>query len=160
MTSARRSRTPTRLTVPGGGTIIRQGHATCDGPDDMATPAPLDHFRCGEVSRWTPWRFGLAGFEPGDRLGGAAEDFGQQLGAVVDPERRVGFLDGDGASGVADADLDLLPGDHGAAAATDPPVDAQQTCVVLGDGIAVVSEGTLTPLLRRKTLIGSGLERV
>src|SRR5215207_8143856 len=29
---------------------------------------------------------------------------------------------------------------------------------ILSDGIAVVSRGTLTPLLRRKTLIGSGSE--
>jgi len=44
--------------------------------------------------------------------------------AVIDAERGVGLLDGDGAAGVADADLDSLPGDADAAAATDPPVNA------------------------------------
>ena len=69
-------------------------------------------------------RFGLAGFEPGDLLGSTAQDFSEQLIAVIDAERGVGLLDGDGAAGVADADLDSLPGDADAAAATDPPVNA------------------------------------
>jgi hypothetical protein len=33
------------------------------------------------------------------------------LVAVVDPDDGVGLLDGDGAAGMTDTDLDLLPGE-------------------------------------------------
>jgi hypothetical protein len=75
--------------------------------------------------RLSGW-FGLAGFEPGDGLGGGPGDLGEQLVAVIDPERGVGLLDGDRAAGVADPDLDLLPGDADAAAAADPAVGPQR----------------------------------
>jgi hypothetical protein len=71
-------------------------------------------------------RFGLTGLESGDPLAGSADDLGEQLFTVVDPEGRVGFLDGDGPAGVADPDLDFLPGDADAAAATDPPVNFER----------------------------------
>jgi hypothetical protein len=51
-----------------------------------------------------------ADVESGDRSGGGADDLGEQLVAEVDAEGGVGFLHGDGLPGVADADLDLLPG--------------------------------------------------
>lgn len=48
---------------------------------------------------------------------------GEQLIAVEDAERGVGFLDGDGAASVTETDLDLLPGDADAAARADAPFD-------------------------------------
>jgi hypothetical protein len=63
-------------------------------------------------------KFGLAGCEPGDLLGSGAQDFSEQLIAVIDAERGVGLFDGDGLPGVADTDLDSLPGDADAASAT------------------------------------------
>jgi hypothetical protein len=44
---------------------------------------------------------------------------------------------------------------RGHACDTDPFASA---AAILSDGIAVVSQGTLTPLLRRNILIGSGSE--
>jgi hypothetical protein len=66
-------------------------------------------------------RFGFADLEPGDRLGGGG-DLGEQLVAVIDAEGVIGGLDGDGAAGVADADVDALPGDDESAPAADPPL--------------------------------------
>jgi hypothetical protein len=63
-------------------------------------------------------RFRLAGLEPRDRLGGGASHLDQQSFVVVDVEP-VAF-DGDGLTGVADADADALSGDHDDAPAADP----------------------------------------
>jgi hypothetical protein len=61
--------------------------------------------------------------EPGDRLGGGAGDLGDQIVIVVDAPGVLGGLDGEGASGVGDADVDALPGDDQGASAADPPLD-------------------------------------
>jgi hypothetical protein len=66
---------------------------------------------------------GLAGLEPGDRLAGDAGHLGQEYVAVINAERCVGFFDGDGTTGAAYADLDLLAGDDEGAAAADAAVD-------------------------------------
>ncbi|MEH1059446.1 hypothetical protein V6U89_30105, partial [Micromonospora sp. CPCC 206171] len=63
--------------------------------------------------------FGFAGLEPGDVLGGGASDFGDELVAVVDAEGGVGGFDGEGCSGVRDADVDALAGDDEGSAAAD-----------------------------------------
>ncbi|NYT96290.1 hypothetical protein [Salinispora sp. H7-4] len=65
----------------------------------------------------------VCGFEPGDRLGGGAGDLGEELVAVMDAEGGVAFLDGEGCSGVGDADLDALPGDDEGASAADAAFD-------------------------------------
>src|SRR3712207_6168015 len=70
------------------------------------------------LARW----LGLAGFEPSDRLGGGASDFEELVVAVVDPPGGAGVLDGEGAPGVVNADVDALPGDDEAAAAAYPPL--------------------------------------
>lgn len=69
--------------------------------------------------------FGFADLEACDGLGRGAGDFGEHLVAVVDAERVVGGLDGDGAAGVGDSDVDALSGDDKSTAAADPPLDLQ-----------------------------------
>jgi hypothetical protein len=59
-----------------------------------------------------PGRFGFAGLEPGDGLRRRAGHLDEELAGVVDAEAGVGLLDGDHADGMADPDLDPLPG-HG-----------------------------------------------
>jgi hypothetical protein len=76
--------------------------------------------------RVSPWGFRLADLESGDLPGRGALNFAEQLVGVEDSEGGVGFLDGDSPACVANADLDLLPGDADAAAGTDPPFHPQQ----------------------------------
>jgi hypothetical protein len=73
-----------------------------------------------------PREFGFAGLEPGDRVGGGANDLGEQQLAELDAEGGVGFLDGDRVAGVTDTDLDLLPGDADAATGADLAVHAER----------------------------------
>jgi len=66
----------------------------------------------------------LRALESGDLFRGSTRDLGEQLVAVEDAEDCVGFLDGDGAAGLADTDLDLPLGDADAAGRADAPFDA------------------------------------
>jgi hypothetical protein len=84
------------------------------------------------------WRLGFADLESGERPGGGAGDCGDELVAVVNAPGAIGLLDVEGPAGVADAEVDALPGHGKGATAADPALDADR----FGRGLGCRSGGS------------------